>query len=377
MSAQGLASVDLFGGDSSSSSSSDASAGDGDGGEHGNDDDNSGSEDEREEPIQNGQDAIPVAPGRALFVRAVSDATTEEEYGGAAGGGAGGHGMGKNDNAPAAGSRQVKTLPRPTYERDPRALIKVCNDGGTAEEVRDIIARGIDIDEQDGSQRTALHYAAASIHYAAARGFIDIVRELIRAGAALDVQDEDGVTARQLAQQYGRADIVARLEEAEAAVAAAGAVNVGDDGASVPEAAEGKDDAPPAAAAGSSRPVKTLPRPAYEGDPEALIKVCDYGGSGNVEEARGLIARGINIDEQDEDGATALHFAAMYGYIDIVQELIRVGAALDVEDEEGDTALHNASEEGLIDIVRELVRAGAALDVPNWCGRTALQVKRN
>ena len=125
MSAQGLASTDLFGGDSSSSSS-DASAGDGDGGEHGNDDDNSGSEDEREEPIQNGQDAIPVAPGRALFVRAVSDdATTAEEKdggGGAAGGGAMGGakgcGEGKDDAPPTAAgsSRPVKTLPRPAYK---------------------------------------------------------------------------------------------------------------------------------------------------------------------------------------------------------------------------------------------------------------------
>ena len=41
--------------------------------------------------------------------------------------------------------------------------------------------------------------------------------------------------------------------------------------------------------------MKTLPRPAYEGDKEALIK------SGNVDEARDLIARGINIDEQEEE----------------------------------------------------------------------------
>ena len=64
---------------------------------------------------------------------------------------------------------------------------------------------------------------------------------------------------------------------------------------------EGKDDAPPpaAAAGSSSRPVKTLPRPAYEGDPLALIEVCWYFGSGDVEEARDLIERGINIDEKD------------------------------------------------------------------------------
>jgi hypothetical protein len=50
-----------------------------------------------------------------------------------------------------------------------------------------------------------------------------------------------------------------------------------------------------APATSAAQPVKTLPRPAYEGDKEALIK------SGNVDEARDLIARGINIDEQEEE----------------------------------------------------------------------------
>ena len=54
-------------------------------------------------------------------------------------------------------------------------------------------------------------------------------------------------------------------------------------GGSVSEAAEGKGDAP---AAAGSRPVKTLPRSAYDGDPRALINVCLPGGSGNGEEAR-------------------------------------------------------------------------------------------
>ena len=53
-------------------------------------------------------------------------------------------------------------------------------------------------------------------------------------------------------------------------------------------------------------PVKTLPRPVYDGNKEALIMVCGFLGSGNVDEARDLIAQGINIDEQDGDQCTAL-----------------------------------------------------------------------
>ena len=60
---------------------------------------------------------------------------------------------------------------------------------------------------------------------------------------------------------------------------------------------------PPASSA--AQPVKTLPRPVYDGDKLALINLCGYGGSGDVDEARDLIARGINIDEQDK-------FSALY-----------------------------------------------------------------
>ena len=56
-----------------------------------------------------------------------------------------------------------------------------------------------------------------TLQSAAMYGHIDIVRELNRAGAALDVKDADGQTALQIvAQMCGRAGIVARLEEAEA-----------------------------------------------------------------------------------------------------------------------------------------------------------------
>jgi ankyrin repeat protein len=51
-----------------------------------------------------------------------------------------------------------------------------------------------------------------------------------------------------------------------------------------------------------------------------------------VGEARDLIARGININEQGEDQCTALMFAAAMDRIEIVKELIRIGAALDVQD---------------------------------------------
>ena len=82
--------------------------------------------------------------------------------------------------------------------------------GSSVEEARDLIARGINVDEQNDYQCTALHWAVD-------KGRIDIVRELIRAGAALDVKDWVGRTARQIAQVWDHDDVVALLEEVETA----------------------------------------------------------------------------------------------------------------------------------------------------------------
>ena len=164
---------------------------------------------------------------------------------------------------------------------------------------------------------------------------------------------------------------------------------------------KGEDQRPPHLAPPSSaaQPVKSLPRPAYDGDKMALINLCTSDGCdagrmfrtnatgvllrhttkqlADVDEARALIAQGINIDEQDgEDrtcamiggdsfsanmiaqhpgGYTALMWAASHSrmggwenernctpfciVLEIAQELIRAGAALDVQDKHGRTAL--------------------------------------
>ena len=62
----------------------------------------------------------------------------------------------------------------------------------------------------------------------------------------------------------------------------------------------------------------------------------------DVDEVRDLIARGINIDEQNQHGATALMYAVMYGRLEMVQVLIRAGATLDSQDLRGATALQLA-----------------------------------
>jgi ankyrin repeat protein len=350
----------------------------------------------------------------------------------------------------------VKTLPRPAYDGDNEALIRLCGHGGSGDvdEARDLIARGIDIDAvgytlprhsltalmcavgfnnlemvqeliragatldlQDEDGETALHGAATNDHieilqeliragatldlqdeggktalmYAAKYksvemrfNHLEIVQELICAGATLDVQDKKGRTALQLARKWGSTEIATLLEGAEAGVATMGSANeeadecAAGEGSAGGEAGEGKDeDHPPPPTPSAAQPVKTLPRPTYDGDKEALIRLSGFGGSGDVDEARDLIARGINIDEQNGYRKTALMMAVRYNRVEIAQELIRAGAALDLQDNECETALMDAAGSNRLEMVQELIRAGAALDVQDKRGMTVLQKARS
>ena len=117
--------------------------------------------------------------------------------------------------------------------------------------------------------------------YAIKYNRLEMVQELIRAGAALDLQDSDGQTALQLARET---EIAALLEEAEAAAAVggsevAGSVNEADECGGEGKAGENEEGEveaapPPHPPSSAAQPVKTLPRPAFDGDKEALIKVC-------------------------------------------------------------------------------------------------------
>lgn len=67
------------------------------------------------------------------------------------------------------------------------------------------------------------------------------------------------------------------------------------------------------------------------------------------------------------DGTTPLHQAALLGDIDILQVLLQAGASVDDEDREGATALHYA---GKRQIVAALITAGADVDHEDHAGMT-------
>ncbi len=84
----------------------------------------------------------------------------------------------------------------------------------------------------------------------------------------------------------------------------------------------------------------------------------------NLNLVRDLINLG-NINTQDADDKTPLHWAANEGSVEIARILIDAGADLNVQDNLGWTPLHGAAEFGRVEIVRMLIDAGADKTILN------------
>lgn len=83
---------------------------------------------------------------------------------------------------------------------------------------------------------------------------------------------------------------------------------------------------------------------------------------------RYLLKSGADLTYRcEEDGTTPLHQAALLGDTDVLEALLAAGASVDDEDREGATALHYAAQSMVVVI---LVMAGADVDHEDHAGRT-------
>ncbi len=86
-----------------------------------------------------------------------------------------------------------------------------------------------------------------------------------------------------------------------------------------------------------------------------------------------LIAKGIDVNMQDELGGTALLYAASYGHLECAKLLISAGAGVDpVHPKGGGTPLQAAAWEGHPEEVQFLLDVGANVNAIDKEGRTAL-----
>ena len=90
-----------------------------------------------------------------------------------------------------------------------------------------------------------------------------------------------------------------------------------------------------------------------------------------------LDEHGLDVNDQGDDGDTALHMSCLYGHLAVVQECVRRGASVQACDEDGSTPLHDASAGGYYDIAKLLLENGAQIDVADGDGDTPLHLASN
>ena len=87
-----------------------------------------------------------------------------------------------------------------------------------------------------------------------------------------------------------------------------------------------------------------------------------------------LIAKGAEVNHTDDDGTTALMYAARNGDTAAINALLKSGAAVNLADKDGETALMKAAASSCNEeTVRALLSAGADLNARDHKGRNALE----
>ena len=114
---------------------------------------------------------------------------------------------------------------------------------------------------------------------------------------------------------------------------------------------------------------------------EAGIDDIDNSGSvalhyaakiGDISAIRLLLEHNCNVNAISSTEGTALGLAARYGYTDVVQMLCEHGAIVDAKDRTDKTALHTAAWQGHLDVIRTLHEHGADLNSLDFRGWTPL-----
>jgi endonuclease YncB( thermonuclease family) len=99
----------------------------------------------------------------------------------------------------------------------------------------------------------------------------------------------------------------------------------------------------------------TPPPPA----PVERVPLWQAAAHGDLALVQARVGEGADVTAADDQGLTALHYAARQGRVDILRFLLLQQAPLDVRDHRSATPLHLAAREGQLAAVQALVEAGA------------------
>ncbi|HEV2601147.1 MAG TPA: ankyrin repeat domain-containing protein [Candidatus Babeliales bacterium] len=202
-------------------------------------------------------------------------------------------------------------------------LFDAISDQNAIEQIKKILAKGVDINIRNEDGQTPLIYAAKM-------GKLDVVQFLVAQGADINIQDQLGRTSLMYAIKLSKLDVVKFLIEKGAAV---DVQDIGND--------------------------------------TALTYAVQRG---SLDVLQLLSTKGATVNIQNRQGWTPLMYAGLAGKIDVIGYLIQRGADLNATDNVGDTALIQNIRRGKLSSVYALVEGGADINSKDKDGKTAINI---
>jgi ankyrin repeat protein len=197
---------------------------------------------------------------------------------------------------------------------------------------------------------------------AAENGDMDMVRLLLGYGANVNLRNDSGKTAVDIAlSRSGGEDIASMIrrkhEPTRTLVRHLGEVYLR---SSLPEHLHHLSPIPDKIATLE----RAIQEGAYVNQPDDKGKTPLYIAAhmGDLEVARVLIEAQANVDQPTKWGSTPLWIAAMNGHLEVVRMLIRAGADVNQSNKKGQTPLIVAIGKGHLSVVRMLIEEGANIN---------------
>lgn len=226
---------------------------------------------------------------------------------------------------------------------------------GSLEIVQELIRRGANVNLDDVDCWSALISAAKE-------GHLDVVDELLENDAYIEHRDMGGWTALTWACYKGRTEVAKLLLEHDA-----NPNTTGQQYSVYPVIwASGR---------GHSNVVKLLL------EHGAKVNCSDKYGTtpliwasrrGHYDCVMHLLENGADVDQEGANSMTALIVGVRGGYTEVVKELLKRGPNVNMTDKDGNTALMIAAKEGFTEIVQDLLEAGTYVNIPDRSGDTVL-----
>ncbi|XP_030577939.1 kinase D-interacting substrate of 220 kDa B isoform X7 [Archocentrus centrarchus] len=226
---------------------------------------------------------------------------------------------------------------------------------GSLEIVQELIRRGANVNLDDVDCWSALISAAKE-------GHVEVVKELLENSAYIEHRDMGGWTALTWASYKGRVEVTKLLLE---------------HGANPNTTGQQYSVYPIIWAAGRGHAdiVKLLLQNGAKvncSDKYGTTPLIWAARKGHFDCVMHLLENGADVDQEGANSMTALIVAVKGGYTEVVKELLKRNPNVNMTDKDGNTALMIAAKEGYTEIVQDLLDAGTYVNIPDRSGDTVL-----